>query len=411
MNKKILFISYYSNLPGACQAEWADDKIISLLIGGNQVELITSICSDSKNLKIRIWRVPSLSLHDFKDEFHRLKSQLKLKLPFQVALLLPFIFIFGKLSDLVLKLATNGIGEGRWSWTFTATIATFIACIFNRPDIILSTGGPASAHLAGIIVSKLLNIPLNVELQDPLSGENIGRNGKSAKYLELVENFIIKNSNKTFYVTKQASVTAKIKYRSDRIDFAYPGARMFATELENLSCPSEDRITFIHLGSLYSTRSFDFLINSLDYLISRGEISSEDFKLINLGHVENQIRLKIENKIYVQILPPVPRVEALKIASICNFNLLIQNTDNRSVATIPYKTYDYLNLKNATILLHNNLELEELIKIHGHIAIPLANQDLLTNELRRIFSDRPNTRTYMPSQIDPVIQAEKIISV
>lgn len=409
MNKKILFISYYSNLPGACQAEWADDKVHSLLQGGSQIELVTSLCSDLRSLGIRSWRVPSISLHDFQDEKARLKNQLKLRMPSSVWLIVPIIYTIGVAFDFILKLTTKGVGEGRWSWSLPAAFVCFVICLIRRPDVILSTGGPASAHLAGIFVSKLLRIPIKVELQDPLSGDSIGRNARSASYLEIVETFIVRNSTKIYYVTKKASEAAVSKYGTSNIAFLYPGARVFSTENFDANFNRDGRLSFIHLGSLYSTRTFDNLILSFDELINRGEISTHDFRLINLGHVEERIKLRLVTKPYVEILQPVNRIEALKIASMCDYNLLIQNTDNRSMTTIPYKTYDYLNLGNSVILLHNNSELDDLVKNHGHVSIPLLDQPTLTRELRAIFSDRDNKKRVVSScKIDPVAQAEML---
>ena len=55
----------------------------------------------------------------------------------------------------------------------------------------MTSGGPASAHLAGIILGKLFSVPVIVELQDPLSGEGIGRNDEARGWLYKVEKFIV----------------------------------------------------------------------------------------------------------------------------------------------------------------------------------------------------------------------------
>ena len=54
----------------------------------------------------------------------------------------------------------------------------------NKYKYIYSTGGPASAHLATILVSRILKINNIIELQDPLSGDDIGRNSYSKRYLK-----------------------------------------------------------------------------------------------------------------------------------------------------------------------------------------------------------------------------------
>ena len=64
-NDKILVFSYYSNIAGACQAEWIDDKIEGLIKSGKKVALISSISGNKSGLNISHIRIPSISLFDF----------------------------------------------------------------------------------------------------------------------------------------------------------------------------------------------------------------------------------------------------------------------------------------------------------------------------------------------------------
>lgn len=102
-----------------------------------------------------------------------------MKIPYlKLFLFFPFIITIGWGLDLMQKIVTSGNGGGKWSWTFPASIvALYLALRYNCKSI-FTTGGPASAHLAGSFVKMLTGKRLVCELQDPLTGEDIGRTFK-----------------------------------------------------------------------------------------------------------------------------------------------------------------------------------------------------------------------------------------
>lgn len=409
---RILILSYYAGMPGACQAEWIDDKIYSLAETGKEMLLISASCAVTTPGEIEHVRAPSLSPHDFKDELIRIKGYGK-KVPFTTYLYLPIVYTIGLVVDLLQSVLTKGVGEGRWAWSITASIVGLLQAMKFRPEVILSTGGPASAHLAGVLIAKVFNIPLVVELQDPLSGGDIGRNAQARGWLYKVEDFIVRNSVKVAYVTNEAAKFATSQFKADNIVGIYPGARDFRvkpTVLEKNQAGTV-KLKLIHLGSLYATRTFNSIIPAIDKLIASGRIREEEVKLINLGHVAPEIREIIEKKSYVEIFAPVDRREALKRAAGCDVTLLIQNLDERSKVTIPYKTYDYLNIGNNVLGLLNSEELTTLLEEHGHRAVDLRDIDRITQHLEEILRGVEAGEELRVSAIDPVKQAIELVTV
>lgn len=372
---KVLILSYYACMPGACQAEWLDDKIDSLLKGGYEVALVSAICARRhENKNIKHWRIPSVSLTDFRDELQRIRMRGD-RVQARTYLMWPVVLTVGLLLDAMQYIVTKGVGEGRWSWTLPSALGALLLALRFKPDIILSTGGPASAHLAGIAVSKLIASPVVIELQDPLSGGDIGRNKQARGWLYRVEKLIVASADKTVYVTKAAAAFAESQFQSSKVFCVYPGAKDFAIIPGQRKGNSNGKLRMIHLGSLYATRNFRSIIAAIDSLIESGRLTASGVELINLGHVAKEISDEILLKPYVKILPPVAREEALRIAADCDVTLLIQNSDERSKVTIPYKTYDYLNLGNGLLALLNSDELTELLARCGHIAAPLSDVD------------------------------------
>lgn len=382
---KVLIISYYACIPGACQAEWIDDKVDSFIKSDHQVTLVSAICGRKHdNLKVKHWRIPSISFTDFRNEIQRTLERGD-GLEWRYLILLPIVLTFGVLTDILQHLLTKGVGDGRWSWTFPSFFAALFLALFNKPDIILTTGGPASAHLAGIAVAKIISSPVVVELQDPLSGGDIGRNAKSRVYLYWVEKLIVGAADKTVYVTRAAADFAANQFQSSTVFGIYPGARDFGIRFEQRPREESNKLRLIHLGSLYATRNFKAITAAIDTLIDSGQIESNQIELINLGHVAKDISDEILKKSYVRIFPPIAREDALRFASHCDVSLLIQNSDERSKVTIPYKTYDYLNLGNKVLALLNSDELTDLLKSCGHIAVPLTDVSGIASHLIEIL--------------------------
>ena len=301
---------------------------------------------------------------------------------------------------------TRGVGEGRWSWLISASLAGLFTILIFKPDKILTSGGPASAHLAGLIVGKVFALPVIVELQDPLSGEGIGRNSQARGWLYRVEKYILKNATKTVYVTKLAADFARREFGIGNVQAIYPGSKNFGLKYRRNKNKS---IRIIHLGSLYSTRNFDSIIKALDILIVSKKINTNEVELINLGHVSEYERSKLSDKLYVKILSPIPRKEALKYASECDISLLIQHIDKRSNVTIPYKTYDYLNIGNHIMGLLNSEELKNMMVHYGHVAIGIKDTDSICQYILEIKNRNDNPRN--SKQIDHAKQSKILVDL
>ena len=409
--KKLLIISYYANMPGAYQAEWIDDKLDSIDKESYSVDIITSSCAAKYDQgRVNHWRTPSLSLSDYYDELLRVKNAGR-KFRYIDWLMLPFALTFGLLIDLMQYVVTKGLGEGRWSWAVPSWVMATLVCIINRPDKILSTGGPASAHLAALLTGKLFNLPVIVELQDPLSGDGIGINSQARGWLYKVEKLIVQHANKIVYVTESAATFARRQFSSRNIVGIYPGARKFNVKRSLSDGRTCNKFRIVHLGSLYATRNFDTIIAAIDKLILSNQIDANYIELVNLGHVAPHIRNVIETKNYVKIQPPVSRAEALEFAINCDATLLIQNSDDRSNVTIPYKTYDYLNLGIPVVALLNSDELTSLITSAGHKAFKLEDVNQIAIALCELINNRSAYICSIKLNVDPVAQVNKLLEI
>lgn len=406
-----MVLSYFSGIDGNCPAEWVDDKLDSLGKLGGRVVLISGVGSrPDRSPHVTHYRVPSLSLKDLRTEWNELKNSGQAA-PWSIYLMFPFALIFGFLLDCLQTRLTKGFGGGKWSWFVPALPAALSACLVHRCKLIVTTGGPASAHLAGIVAGRICWRKVISELQDPMSGHDIGRNSRSAKFLGAMESMICRVADKTVYVTEQAAVEARKTYPGCRIEHVYPGARRIP-EVEALA-PARDSAVFrmVHLGTLYSTRNMNTLISAIDLLIERGELSAQEIAVDNLGEIYGDIKAAHLAKPYVKQYPIQPRAQALKAAKGYDASLLIQHTDERSKVTMPYKTYDYLNLGNPILALTNNPELSALMIGFGNHAVQVTDVEAIADTLLKLVRSKKKARSVARCGFDPVEQCAQLIKL
>lgn len=408
MRKNILVVTYFAKRSACCPAEWADDKVDSLIKLGYSVTLISSLWSEKyQDPNVKHFRIPSLSPKDFKDEVSEI-LQVR-KLPWTTYLWAPAILLIGLPLDLIQYLFTNGLGGGKWSWAASSFMSTFLVLCTSRIDLILSTGGPASSHLSAVVAGKLFKKKVIVELQDPLSGEGIGRNSRSAMLLFEVEKFLVKYSSKIVYVTKAAALEAQDKFKNKKsIHGIYPGSKKMSFKKRETQ---NEKFTLIHLGTLYSTRNLDTLISAIQILKDQGKINENEIQIINLGDIYGDYQKDYLKKSYIKQLPPLSREKAIEFAGNCDVSLLIQHNDPRSTTTIPYKTYDYLNIGNPILGLLNSKELNEMLTGKGHFCAPVDSPKEISEKLYEIFQKRNELKQIQLEGLDITEQTENLIHI
>jgi hypothetical protein len=100
-------------------------------------------------------------------------------------------------------------------------------------------------------------------------------------------------------------------------------------------------------------------------MIDAGEIPSGLIEIRNIGPAYVPNHAEYLARTDYQELPLGNRQDGLREASKADYLLLVQHSDSRSEETIPYKTYDYLNLGAPIFGVINNPELAELLKDRG----------------------------------------------
>jgi hypothetical protein len=407
----MIFVSYDSGLPGGVTSEWVDDKLKVVSSMKTPALLITgprSNLADSETLKVI--RRHSLSWKDHKSEVGFSSTRLSAIFRKSIAA------SAGRAFDWIFEKLAGSHSHGKWSWIFTAFPVTLYWAIRTKSEIIFSTGGPSAAHFVALLV-KLCRprIKLLVELQDPFIGSEMKISTRAFRVMTWLEGLLVQKANKLVYVTRVAAERSQARHANltnvSSIRHIYPGAWDFQLFPFRSQKTGGDYIDFFHVGTLYSNRNLDLFFQALDHLQAQGNRLSTKVRVFNKGDlaVTNPEDYR-KRRDFIE-LPIGPRLDALRSALKADFLLLVQHRDSRSEETIPYKTYDYLNLRIPIFGLTRNSELDRLIASNGgHVSSSDDLHEIALNLNLALEESQAHTENRSYSPIDVSTQFKSLLA-
>lgn len=389
MNKEnLIFISYFIGVKGNCPAEWADDKLKALNQTSSNVFVITSIQSKLKKYKnIKYFQIPSLSYSNFKYELKIYRKNNNGKFPIILRLFYVVSLILGSLYDFLMMQFVKSLTGGYWSWFFISLPFGIYIKIKYKLKKIFSTGGPSSSHLLASTLAAIFNIKCICEHQDPIIGAFI-KNPRSKKLAYILDAYFTKFSSKIIFVTKEAANISRKNSLSNshKIENIYPGSWNFSSIKRN-SDNAKNKTSLLHLGTLYNSRNLDNLFIALDKLYQNNKFNKK-VSVINCGDIYLENKSAYSKRDDFKLISCKSRIEGLKQASRSNYLLLVQHKDERSKETIPYKFYDYLNLKIPIFAITNNEELDSLVLKSGGIVAKANSVKSISSALKKILNNK-----------------------
>lgn len=387
-----LILSYRSNIDGSACAQHLDDRLPFFENKGITPVLLTGPVGKKFESRhhYRAWSIaPSGIRFELR---HFLRKHLLKRWQFktvETVLLIP-ILPFYLLEKIIINL------ESEWSWLFLASIRGYILCHRYSPEVIYSTGGTASAHVAARILSMITGLPWLAEAQDPLVHDHEWRRGKRVLAVyKWLERAICRKSESFIFLTQAARDNMAARTGMQGCGkVIYPGGsqKMFASELYK----KRKRCHFAHFGTLNGSRNLIVFFKALNKLIEAGDVEP-DSVIVDLygsldGGTETIIRqLDLEN--LVRNFGQVPRKKALIAMQKSDCLILVQNTIFFSSETIPSKVYEYLMSGRPTLgLLYKNEELYNLLNKSGNFPVAADDIDQVNQKLRTILDLHSNNR-------------------
>lgn len=289
--------------------------------------------------------------------------------------------------------------ESQWSWWWPAYRRGLRLIRQGQVDVIYSTGGAYAAHRAGWALKKATGLPWIAEVHDPLVAPGRSPRSRQERMQARIEKMICEDADLPFWFTEQALASARRRHPSlgERGRMIIPGA-----DAPSESLPSwQPRQVMVlgHFGSLSPTRHLGGIIQVLAELarkrpdmgwqielhiygtsldpLTQAAVSEHGRQVTvrHFGRLERDPKTGKSGR--QQVLERMRQVDVL---------LLHHGVEPACEEYIPSKLYEYLWMQRPILgLVHQNPQLEGLLRETGHIAVPADDPLAQQAALRELF--------------------------
>ena len=370
-SRRWLVLTYFSRIDGMACAQHIDDRIPLLREAGIEPVLLTGPCGERwEGIRHAVARsvAPSGIRFEVRHLFRKrgLRGPLYKVLEFLLFLpLLPFYLLEKLLVDL----------DSQWSWFPLAARRGYALCREARPELIYSTGGAASAHIAAGMIAHRTGIPWVAEFQDPLVHGDWYRGKVAGKAFSFAERYICARASRVVFLTEEARRRAAARTSlGDRGRCIYPGAQPPPERSQHRG--ADALLRFAHFGSFGGSRNPAVLLEAVRQILEGMPELAGIIRLDFYGSADaNSRRLLREfpREGVVTFHGRVSRSASLAAMRDTDVLVLIQNVADYSAETIPSKVYEYLASGRPILgLVHKNTELSGMLHAQGHLAVDAA---------------------------------------
>jgi O-antigen ligase len=358
-----LILSYRANVAGSACSQHIDDRLPFFREQGIEPILLTGPVGEQAPDWIH-YRTHSLAPSGIRFELrHFLRKQLPKRWQFKVVetiLMLP-VFPLYLLEKIIINL------ESEWSWWCLASLRGYFICRTLQPEVLYSTGGSASAHVAALFIKQWTGVKWLAETQDPLVHDQDWQRSKMVLRLyRALEKKICQRADAFVFLVRTAMEHCSQRVAgSCRGVVVYPGS---VPALFKQGYTKGSHCHFAHFGSLAGSRNlvvfFQALRRVLDTRPEFGDLVQVDIYGSFDGRSVREMETQKLQKLTVHH-GAVPRKEAMAAMQQADCLLLIQNIIYFSCETIPSKVYEYLLAGRPILgLLYNNEELTVMLTGH-----------------------------------------------
>jgi len=382
--KNWLVLSHGFNMDGRAASLTVTDKIPYLLKEGIHLHVLSAITGikDTRfpHQQLIAWGPAALRFdfrHWFANRFGR-NIAYKIITPLVSAILAPFILIEKLLFGY----------SSQWSWAFPAYFNGLKLINEGKVNLVYSSGGAWSAHLAGLWLKKKTKLPWIVEIHDPLvirnNEEDVGKDARKktdarkrywlereiCQYADIVWWF---TDNALYYAEKRNPNLGKTGYAKALV--ITPGAK--PPDIEKIKKLAkykiEKNINICHFGSLADDRSLSQIMRVLPQFFQEFPSARSEIKFHVYGaSLDKKTKKNIINNNYQDIVVSHGRLETdnnltgrqkIAIEMIkADVLLLLHGDATWCEEYIPSKVYDYFWInKPIWGIVYRNEKLKEML--------------------------------------------------
>jgi hypothetical protein len=408
--KNWLILAHGFNMDGRASSLTITDKIPYLLNAGIQPTVFSAITGIKDNRfphrQFLAWG-PAAFRFDFR---HWIANQYDRGIFYKIStglvslLLAPFIalekFFLGYSSQ--------------WSWAMPAYVHGLKLIRDGKVDIIYSTGGAWSAHLAGLWLKKKTGLPWIVEIHDPLvirknpidPGFDKPKN-RDAQFRQYLEKQICKYADLAWWFTDGALHYAKVRNPNLNtpnnahgfmvLPGAEPPGSLSAFKIHDYS----EYLNLCHFGSLANDRSLSIILSALVPLFNKFPEARQQIRVHAYGAPLDPLTVDVVNTLqFGDVLLSHGRLEkdlqsgksgrqrVVEKMQAADVLILLHGNDEWCAEYIPSKLYDYLwTGRPIWGITHRNPQLDQMLLDRGSYLSPQSDVKAVELALERIWLD------------------------
>ena len=410
MKNKWLILSHGFNMDGRAASQTITDKIPYFLDAKIQLTVFSAITGlkDQRfpHKQYLAWG-PAAFRFDFRhwmaNRFGR-GALYKILTPLATIVLAPFI----ALEKLLLGYSSQ------WSWAFPAFIHGFFLIRSKKVDVLYSTGGAWSAHLAALWLKKITGVYWIAEIHDPLvirsSPEDLGfekPRQRDARFRQYLEKQLCRYADLVWWFTDGALHYAKVRNAhlgeasNAQAFVVLPGAEPPMNASSGSHHEYGQYLNLCHFGSLANDRSLSTILEVLVYLFVKYPEAKNRIRIHAYGaaldpHTKESIaKFKYENIVIahgrIEKDPQTGKsgreqiVEKMQQADVL---ILLHGDSEWCAEYIPSKFYEYLWTERPIWgITHRNPQLDRMIVERGAYLSKEGDLASIQNALEKIWLD------------------------
>ena len=427
-----LVLSHGFNMDGRAASQTITDKIPYLMDAGIQLYVLSAI-TGSKDRRFFHQQLIAWGPAAFRFDFrHWFANRFGRGVFYKI--ITPLVSIV--LSPLILLEKLVWGYSSQWSWAFPAYLAGLQLIRQGKVNLIYSTGGAWSAHLAGLWLKKKTNLPWIVEVHDPLvirrdqtdQGMEIPKES-DAKKRHWLEKQICQYADLVWWFTEGALHYAQ-KRNPDLGNQGYakgvmiiPGANPpdVDTVIAQTSHHYGSHLNIAHFGSLADDRSLTQVLEVLPQFFTEYPQAKDQIRFHIYGaQLDRKSKEWLNQSPYQDNVIEHGRLEfdpstgltgrqriAIQMQQ-SDILLLLHGNSEWCREYIPSKLYDYF-WTNRPIwgLVYKNPQLDTLLGRRGSYVSDAKNSGAILNSLKKIHSDW--IAKILPEPSIPAISVEEAV--
>lgn len=240
------------------------------------------------------------------------------------------------------------------TWALRAAFARELSS--DRPEVVISSGPPHSAHIAGVLLSSRLSVPFVIDLRDEWSPNPFFRRASApGRAVErALEGWCLRRADAIILVTQPSLERYRRHFPSAAQKMALIPNGFDPDDLPDpLPTPVQGDLVFAYAGSLLMKRDGRSFFEAFSRAVAIESAALPPRRLLLMGtfrHDQEATARSLLPAERLEILPYLPQRQALERLAASHALIMITGPEEGGDTAVAGKLYEYLALKRPILV-------------------------------------------------------------